>query len=78
MRVRYLSGPYTGYEETIDDVAYAEQMVAFGYAERVPDWPPPPPPDPQPVEAPLAVPDPPASGVWTSSPNPLGDPIDDP
>jgi len=84
MRIKYLSGPYAGYEETIDNLAYAEQLVAFGYAERVRDWPPRAvaEPDPQLITKPPAEPDPPAapSGGFISapSPSPAGGPAFDP
>ena len=84
MRIKYLSGPFAGYEETIESLAHAEQMVAFGYAERVPDWPPAAvvEPDPQLITEPPAEPDLPAapSGGFISAPSfsPAGGPAFDP
>ena len=76
MRVKYLSGPFTGYEETIENLAYAEQMIGFGYAERVVEPPPAPesalaelvqepPIEPDPPVAPVSDPPPPVFGGFS-------------
>jgi hypothetical protein len=76
MRVRYLSGQFQGYEEDVEE-HYGEQMVQFGFAERVV---PPAPVSPQPsasldAAAASTPPEPPADAaddrVAASDPLPL-------